>query len=114
MAYVIALYTPMYTEDTAMARMVRKQIYITKEQDEALKRAAAERGQTEAEVVRGCLEGLGAEQDEREARRREAIDRLIASAREWAEQHSGAPPHARDWTRDEIYEERLQQIMQRP
>ena len=91
-----------------MTRMVRKQIYITKHQDETLKRLAAERGQTEAEVVRTCLDGLTSEEDEREGERRQAIDQLIASAREWAEQHMDAPPHPRDWTRDEIYEERLE------
>ena len=40
--------------------MVRKQIYITQEQDERLKRLAAERGKTEAEVVRTALDNLGA------------------------------------------------------
>ena len=45
----------MYT--CAMARMVRKQIYITKEQDERLKRLAREHGLTEAEVLRLTMEG---------------------------------------------------------
>lgn len=98
-----------------MTRMVRKQIYITKDQDETLKRVAAERGQTEAEVVRSCLEGLVPEEEhDRAAKRREAIDRLMVHARDWAEQHKDVPPHPRDWTRDDIYEERLKKIMPRP
>lgn len=103
-----------------MARMVRKQIYITKEQDEALKRAAAERGQTEAEVVRGCLEGLVPEEDgrtevdERETARLEAGRAFIEFARRRAEQFKDVPQHPRDWTRDELYEERLDKIMRRP
>ena len=38
--------------------MVRKQVYITVEQDEKLKRLAQARGQTEAEVVRDALDRL--------------------------------------------------------
>jgi hypothetical protein len=39
-------------------KMIRKQVYITQEQDEKLKRLAEARGQTEAEVVRAALDGL--------------------------------------------------------
>ena len=39
--------------------MVRKQFYITAEQDQKLKLLAELRGQTEAEVVRNALDGLG-------------------------------------------------------
>jgi hypothetical protein len=39
-----------------MAGMVRKQVYIEKRQDEALKRAARRRGVTEAELVREALD----------------------------------------------------------
>ena len=38
--------------------MVRKQFYITEEQDARLKRLAAARGVTEAELVRIALDGL--------------------------------------------------------
>jgi hypothetical protein len=38
--------------------MVRKQLYITEEQDAKLKRIAAARGSTEADVARSALEAL--------------------------------------------------------
>ena len=40
-------------------KLVRKQFYITPEQDVKLKRLAAERGVTEAELVRAALDALG-------------------------------------------------------
>ena len=102
-----------------MARMVRKQIYITKEQDEALKRVAAERGQTEAEVVRTCLDAVESysepsEAEKREAERLEALEAFLKRMQERAEVYRDTPPmNERGWTRDEIYEERLQKIMPR-
>ena len=39
-------------------KMVRKQVYITAEQDEKLKAAAAELGVTEAELVRRAVDAL--------------------------------------------------------
>jgi hypothetical protein len=97
-----------------MTRMVRKQIYITKGQDETLKRVAAERGQTEAEVVRTCLEALTSEAEAQEAKRLEAGRAFIEFARRRAEQFKDVPQEPRDWTRDELYEERLDKIMHRP
>ena len=44
--------------DVYVVRMVRKQVYITVEQDEKLKRLAEARGQTEAEVMRHALDGV--------------------------------------------------------
>jgi hypothetical protein len=38
--------------------MVRKQIYITREQDELLKRLSETQGQSEAEIIRDALDGL--------------------------------------------------------
>jgi hypothetical protein len=39
-------------------RMVRKQLYITRSQDRALKRRARELGVTEAEVIRRAIDAL--------------------------------------------------------
>ena len=97
-----------------MTRMVRKQIYITKAQDETLKRVAAERGQTQAEVVRGCLEGLTTKEEAQDTKRLEAGRAFIEFARQRAEQFKDVPQAPRDWTRDELYEERLDKIMRRP
>ena len=97
-----------------MARMVRKQIYITKDQDATLKRVAAERGQTEAEVVRACLEGLTSGDEEPAAERIRVLDEFMERMRHRAELYHDVPPmNERGWTRDEIYEDRLQKIMPR-
>jgi hypothetical protein len=49
--------------------MRRTQIYLTEEQDERLKRLAADRGSSKAEVIRSILDreldGDGARQDDR-------------------------------------------------
>lgn len=97
-----------------MARMVRKQIYITKGQDETLKRVAAERGQTEAEVVRSCLEGLEREADAREAERLAAWEGMRARMDARAEKYKNVPQEPRSWTRDELYEDRLARQSPKP
>jgi hypothetical protein len=47
-----------------MARMVRKQIYLEVHQDRKLKRLAATRGRTEAEVIREAVDQLPEPRDE--------------------------------------------------
>jgi hypothetical protein len=57
-----------------MARLVRKQIYITPEQDELLKVAAARQRRTEAEIIRAALDQrLGAKRGPGAVRRRDAL-----------------------------------------
>jgi hypothetical protein len=65
-------------DDVYVMKMVRKQFYITPEQDEELKRLAKARGQTEAEVVRGALDGL--REVTYEARQRESGNRVAETA----------------------------------
>jgi hypothetical protein len=49
-----------------MGRLVRKQIYITEEQNEGLRRAAAREGRPEAEIIRSALDArLGPKRGER-------------------------------------------------
>ena len=89
-----------------MAGMVRKQVYIEKRQDEALKRTARRRGVTEAELVREALalrsddSGLAAVPD------REAwlsFERFVLR-----ERRKGAlPARGRSWTRGDLYAERI-------
>ena len=64
-------------------RMVRKQLYITRSQDRALKRRARELGVTEAEVVRRAIDALDA--PAAEARRAEAARELIEGLRRLGE-----------------------------
>lgn len=88
-----------------MSRMIRKQIYIEPRQDAALKRRAAELGVSEAELIRRGITfvafGPVGQSDRMEAWRE--IEAFIESYR-----HRAVPQTGRDWTRDELYDERLQ------
>lgn len=89
-----------------MSRMVRKQAYIERRHNELLKRRARDLGVSEAAVIRTAIElatrvslpwlpDLQAWEDEKafiERRRRITV-----------------PQTGRTWTRDELYDERLQQ-----
>jgi len=95
-----------------MARMVRKQIYITGEQEQLLKRRSAELGLSEAELIRRSLEvALGrtrlaeAELLASAPGDREALRALLA----FAESRVGmtVPPSEWKFSREELYEERL-------
>jgi hypothetical protein len=79
--------------------MVRKQFYITKEQDEKLKRVAAFLGITEAEVVRRGIELAVTD----EVVRKEAWKRLKAFFEE--RRKIVVPQGPRTWTRDELYDD---------
>lgn len=93
------MYSAMYNQN-AMARMVRKQLYIDKRQDEALKRRARELGISEAEVVRQALADSLAVPEDND--REKAWARELAFMRERAKMK--VPQQARTWTRDELYD----------
>jgi hypothetical protein len=95
-----------------MARMIRKQVYITPEHEAALKRAAAEYGVTEAEIIRRGIERIAAEAD-REEERRLAWQRFMAFSEERGKLPAEPTPNGRGWTRDELYDERLDRIARR-
>jgi hypothetical protein len=87
-----------------MVRMIRKQIYIKPEQEEALDRRSKELGISEAELIRqyiddGTIRPSAAE-------RATALKELLADMKERAKMR--VPQTGRDWTRDELYEERFE------
>lgn len=87
-----------------MTRMVRKQIYVRPEQDAVLKQRAEGLGISEAELIREYIDE-GTQRptaSEREKAKRE----LLASMRERAKIR--VPQTGRNWTRDELYEERFE------
>lgn len=87
-----------------MARMIRKQIYIEPRQEAMLKLKAGELGISEAELIREYIDE-GTQRPT--AREREIAKReLLASMRERAKMR--VPQTGRDWTRDELYEERFE------
>ena len=87
-----------------MTSMVRKQVYIEPRQDELLKQWAEETGKSEAEIIRQALDRwLASEERRQEAEA--AWDEVMDFAEAWAAQ--GPVPGGRTWTREELYEERL-------
>lgn len=88
-----------------MARMIRKQLYIEPWQDHLLKKRSQELGVTEAELIRRGIAQVLSEGDERERERQEAWNDIMAFVERLGK--VDAPQTGRDWTREEIYEERL-------
>ena len=90
-----------------MARMVRKQIYVEKRQDEALKRRAERLGVSEAELIRQGIDQVCREpEDEERQRRVDAWKRI----EDYIHTHRMLDvPQVSDpgWTRDELYEDRI-------
>ncbi len=89
-----------------MERMVRKQIYISRQQDARLKRLAKRRGVSEAEVIRQALEiqigGLSASKISRNPEAFEKAYQFMLARRQLAP--AGA---AYRWSREDAYAERL-------
>lgn len=90
-----------------MSRMVRKQVYIEPRQEELLKRQARELGTTEAELIRRGIDQIG-----RAPAARPADRRAWEEAKAFIQQRMRltAPQTGRSWTRDELYDERLQRF----
>lgn len=87
-----------------MGRMIRKQIYIKPEQEEALCRRSKELGISEAELIRQYIDAGTARPSA--AEREKALHELLADMEERAKIR--VPQTGRDWTRDELYEERFE------
>jgi hypothetical protein len=83
-----------------MARMVRKQIYITEEQERLLKQRARERAKTEADLVREGLDLILRPEDE------QARLQAWARVKEFLDERAliEAPQTPRTWTREELYD----------
>ncbi len=90
-----------------MRRMVRKQFYIEPGQEAVLKRLARDLGVTEAELIRRAIDQMG------------RVPRGLPLDRHgWEEAKAfiqeclriTAPQTGRAWTRDELYEERLERL----
>lgn len=87
-----------------MGRMVRKQVYITNEQDAALKRRARELNVTESELIcRGIEQATQLSTEEKERLWQEELEFMRRRA------DLPVPPGTNPWrfNREEIYEERI-------
>jgi hypothetical protein len=89
-----------------MAQMVRKQVYIEKRHAQMLKRRAKQRGVSEAEIVREALDKMDGDAEKGSTTPDEGAREAIAFMRSLAERKE-ALPGGRDWTRDDLYEERI-------
>jgi hypothetical protein len=89
-----------------MSQLVRKQVYIESRHERILKRATAETGLSEAEIIRQAIDLWQEHVVERQRARQ-----LWAQERAFIESWTalGAVPGGRSWTREELYEERLDQ-----
>jgi hypothetical protein len=88
-----------------MTVMVRKQIYLEPRQDELLKRLAKKHKMSEAELIRQAIDRQidvsgGAALPRDPAAWQEAYRFMLAL-------RDREPLSAQEWTRDELYEERL-------
>ena len=99
------MYNVMYIpQESLMTRMIRKQIYIPPEQHKLLKQRTKESGLSEAALIREYIgEAL---QRPTAAERRKAWEELMASMEERAKME--VPQTGRNWTREELYEERFE------
>ena len=90
-----------------MSRMIRKQIYIEPEQEELLKQRARELGVTESDLIRRGIDqvasvGVPVVRDQKAWE-----DELEFMLQRSQLPHLG---HGRNWTREELYEERLRRL----
>jgi hypothetical protein len=88
--------------------MVRKQVYIEPEQEELLKQRARELGVSEAELVRRCIGHVGRVAAVVPFDLRAWQDELAFIRQRARMQH--ALGSQRRWTREELYEERLERF----
>lgn len=90
-----------------MGRMVRKQIYIEPRQEQTLKRQAKELQISEAELVRRAIDQIGRApvllSSDLRLRAWEEAKELIEKRKKMV-----VPQTGRSWTRDELYDERLE------
>ena len=91
-----------------MGRMVRKQLYLTDEQDRGLAESAQALGVSQAEIVRLAID-VWLDNDP-ETRREAAwrdLRRLMDEASAMGVGGQTGPDGERTWTREDLYEERL-------
>jgi hypothetical protein len=87
--------------------MIRKQLYITEGQDEALKDRARELGISEAELARRALSKFLAEGSLVASKRPEALETLLERTRSLSENHR--LPSGYQFDRENLYSNRIDQ-----
>jgi hypothetical protein len=89
-----------------MVQMVRKQVYIQRQQEAALKRLSKSRGLSEAELIRQAIDKQAGS----------TIVPFVPDAVAWEEAHAlmvalrdreAVTGQPRDWRREDLYEDRV-------
>ena len=86
-----------------MATMVRKQVYLRRDQDRTLKKLARLEQRTEAEIIRAAIDRLGQDRERTNAweRHKETIDA-------WVEEAAiEGRKIARGWRREDAYDRKV-------
>jgi hypothetical protein len=97
----------MYIKEIAMSEyMVRKQIYIPKQQDALLKRLAKQRGVSEAEVIRQALEREVEAPAPVLRDSKKALDEMFVFVESLKTRPEFMAGELYKWNRQELYEER--------
>jgi hypothetical protein len=97
----------MYTGEKVMPDpMVRKQVYLPRQQNLALKRLAKQRGVSEAEVIRQALEREAERPTLVEHGSRKALEKIFAYVESLRTQPEFMQGEPYKFNRDELYEER--------
>jgi len=87
-----------------MPGMIRKQLYISEDQERRLKRRAEATAQSEAEIVRTYIEAGLAEDEADDKGAGQAWQRQLELMGQRAELNVAR--HKRTWRREDLYEER--------
>jgi len=85
-----------------MAVMVRKQVYLERHQNRAVKRLAREKKQTEAQVIREAIDRL-VQQSADEKERLRIWEEQKTFIRDWIAQ-GPVPPTDRKWNREDAHD----------
>ena len=96
-----------------MSHMIRKQVYIEPEQDELLKKRAAELGVTESDLIRRSIDqftrlGVHPPRDPAAGQR---LLTLLDELKQRAAEQTPASDDCYKWSREEIYAERLRRFL---
>jgi hypothetical protein len=91
-----------------MSQMVRKQIYLYKQQETMLRRVAEARGVSEAEIIRQALDQVLIASGEAASTNKSPLDEFVELAR--SNKKRGKPYK---WNRQDAYEERENKLMGR-
>ena len=95
--------------------MIRKQIYLEKRHQDAIRHMAAVRGVSEAEVIRQAIDAQGGQRPRSSYLDTSAWERALKLMRSIRPDKAGGKSvRPRKWSREELYEDRMNRHGRRP